>query len=502
MQGEAVRGGFPDPGFGSLPGVDRARAYLQLFVPRPPLHHLIGLRPSQIGPGSATLTMPASPWLLDIGDTIQPVVLMEVSLHVAALTAAPPGTDVSTTTLSVNYLRAADLACESFVARARIVHSGRTYTMAEVHVEDAAGRTIAQGSASLITRTIEPAPPPLSSALAPVPPVVYPTPDPYLRPVSTGTTISPRELDDMAAGFQELITRPPPPAMQLFDGRFAAVADGQMTTVLRTSEWLCWSGRVVAPGVLAYLGLLALHGAVGTLSPPRSTSTPAVLNMNFSFLRPVVPDGRELVAQATVTHNSRDLFVSQLEVTDADGNRVAVAQETAVARQPTRPPAGDARRELLTVLFTDIVGSTERAEALGDAAWREVLTEHDAVLRKQADLFKGTVVKSTGDGALVTFDSPARAIHCARAIRSGLQRLELELRAGLHTGECELVAGDVAGIAVHIAARLLALADPGELLVSATVPDLVAGSGLQFADRGLHELKGIEGKRQVFAVVG
>jgi class 3 adenylate cyclase len=111
-------------------------------------------------------------------------------------------------------------------------------------------------------------------------------------------------------------------------------------------------------------------------------------------------------------------------------------------------------------------------------------------------------VKSTGDGGLVTFDSPARAIHCARAVRAGLERLGLQMRAGLHTGECELVGGDVAGIAVHVAARLLAMAEPGSLFVSATVPDLVAGSGIQFQDRGLHDLKGIEGKRQVFAVVG
>jgi len=445
--------------------------------------------------------MPASPWLLDIGDTIQPVVLMEVALHAAALTAAAPGMDVSTTTLSVNYLRPADLESGAFVARARIVHGGRTYTLAEAQVEDDAGRTVAQGSASLITRPIEPAPPPLSSGLERIPQATYPTPDPYQRSIPAGTTISPAELEEMRGAFDQLVTRPPPPAMQLFDGRFAVADRGQMTTVLRTSEWLCWNGRVVTPGVIAYLGLLAMHGAVGSLSPPGGP-TPAVLNMTFSFLRRLVPDGRELVAQGNVTHSSADLFVSHLEVIDADGNRVAVGQETAVAREARPAGSREARRELLTVLFTDIVGSTERAEALGDAAWRQVLSDHDAVLRKQADLFKGTVVKSTGDGALVTFDSPARAIHCARAIRSGLERLGLEMRAGLHTGECELVGVDVAGIAVHVAARLLSLADPGELLVSATLPDLVAGSGLQFLDRGLQELKGIEGKRQVFAVVG
>ena len=504
MHGEAVRGGFPDPGFGSLPGLERCRAYVHWLAPRPPLSHLIGLKASQAGPGSTTVTMPASAWLLDIGDTIQPLVLMECAMHSAALTAAPSGTDVSTTTLSVNYLRHMNVECGSFIARARIVHSGRTYTLTEAQVEDSDGRAVAQGSASLITRPIEPAPPPLRSGLEPVPKVVYPTPDPYLRSPPAGTTVSPADLtegEERLSAFRELTSGPLPPAMQLFDGRFAAVDRGQVITVLRTSEWLCWSGRVVAPGVIAYVGLLAMHGAVATLAPSRST--PAALNLTFSFLRNVVPDGRELVAQATVTHYSGDLFVSQLEVIDADGNRVVVGQDTAVARQARQPNRrGEPRRELLTVLFTDIVGSTERAEALGDDAWREVLAEHDAVLRKQADLFKGTVVKSTGDGGLVTFDSPARAVHCARAVRSGLERLSLEMRAGLHTGECELVGTDVAGIAVHVAARLLALADPGELLVSATVPDLVAGSGIQFHDRGLHELRGMDGKRQVFGVVG
>src|SRR5437588_13059792 len=124
-------------------------------------------------------------------------------------------------------------------------------------------------------------------------------------------------------------------------------------------------------------------------------------------------------------------------------------------------------------MFADIVGSTEAAARLGDARWTELLDDHHTVVRKQLDLFKGREVKTTGDGFLATFDSPGKAVQCARAIRDGVRRLGLEIRAGLHTGECEVSGADVAGIAVHLAARVQALAAPGEILVSATVHDLV-----------------------------
>jgi uncharacterized protein (TIGR00369 family) len=148
------------------------------------------LKVTEVGPGSATATMPVSPWLLDPGDSIQPVVLMEAALHLAALTAAPSGTDVSTTTLSVNYLRPISLDSGTFVARARVVHSGRTYTLAETVVEDAAGRALAQGSASLITRPLDPLPPALTSPLQRVRPAV-PRPRPARAQSQWGDRLSP-----------------------------------------------------------------------------------------------------------------------------------------------------------------------------------------------------------------------------------------------------------------------------------------------------------------------
>jgi class 3 adenylate cyclase len=159
-------------------------------------------------------------------------------------------------------------------------------------------------------------------------------------------------------------------------------------------------------------------------------------------------------------------------------------------------------RVLSTVLFTDIVGSTERAAELGDGAWRELLERHDAVVRRELDAHRGREVKATGDGFLATFDGPARGIMCARGIADGVRPLGIEVRAGLHTGECEVLGDDVGGIAVHTGARVSAKAGPGEVLVSQTVKDLVAGSGIEFDDRGEHELKGIPGEWRLFAVSG
>jgi pimeloyl-ACP methyl ester carboxylesterase/class 3 adenylate cyclase len=157
-------------------------------------------------------------------------------------------------------------------------------------------------------------------------------------------------------------------------------------------------------------------------------------------------------------------------------------------------------RVLATVLFSDIVGSSERAASLGDRAWRELLQRHHELVRRQLVRFRGKEVDTAGDGFFASFDGPARAIRCGCAIAEQMPELGLDVRVGLHTGECELVDGKVAGIAVHTGARVAANARPGEVLVSSTVKDLVAGSGLAFEDRGEHELKGIPGEWRLYAV--
>jgi class 3 adenylate cyclase len=158
-------------------------------------------------------------------------------------------------------------------------------------------------------------------------------------------------------------------------------------------------------------------------------------------------------------------------------------------------------RVLATVMFTDMVGSTERAAELGDARWRELLSAHQAAVRRELTSFRGREVKTLGDGSLATFDGPARAIRCGGAIAEAARSLGLEVRIGLHSGEVELMDGDVGGIAVHIAARVGALAAAGEVLVTSTVKDLVAGSGIRFVDRGAKHLKGISDEWRVFATV-
>ncbi|HEX3910172.1 MAG TPA: adenylate/guanylate cyclase domain-containing protein [Solirubrobacteraceae bacterium] len=157
-------------------------------------------------------------------------------------------------------------------------------------------------------------------------------------------------------------------------------------------------------------------------------------------------------------------------------------------------------RVLKTVLFTDIAGSTERAVQIGDRRWRELLEAHDSTVRRELGRFQGREVKSTGDGFLASFDGPARAIRCARAIEEELAGIGLEVRAGLHAGECVERGDDLAGVAVHIGARVAGLASPGEVLVTSTVRDLVAGSEIEFTDRGAHALKGIPGEWQLLAV--
>ncbi|MDF2739401.1 MAG: hydrolase [Actinomycetia bacterium] len=175
---------------------------------------------------------------------------------------------------------------------------------------------------------------------------------------------------------------------------------------------------------------------------------------------------------------------------------IAETQEFLTGATPVVEPD----RVLATVLFSDIVDSTRLAAELGDRRWHRVLVDHQQAVRRQLDRFRGHEIKTIGDGFLATFDGPARAIRAADALRAGLRELDLEVRVGLHTGECELLDKDIGGIAVHIAARVLGRAEAGEILCSRTVKDLVAGSGFSFADRGSHSLKGIPDDWQLYAV--
>jgi class 3 adenylate cyclase len=165
-----------------------------------------------------------------------------------------------------------------------------------------------------------------------------------------------------------------------------------------------------------------------------------------------------------------------------------------------RRPAGEIDRVLATVLFTDIVSSTQKVAALGDGRWGELLSLHHERVRAELERFRGREIATAGDGFFATFDGPARAVRCAQAIAQAVRDLGIEIRAGVHTGEIELDGSDVRGIAVHIGARVGALAGPGQVLVTRTVTDLVAGSGLHFTEHGEHELKGLPGSWPVYVV--
>ena len=184
------------------------------------------------------------------------------------------------------------------------------------------------------------------------------------------------------------------------------------------------------------------------------------------------------------------------------GDEPWVAVDFRGARSYARPVVASGDRILATILFTDMVGSTAALGRLGDARWGEILAEHNELIQFELDRYRGREVTKTGDGMMAVFDGPARAVECAAAIAGRVRSLGIEIRAGLHTGEVELVPGDVRGVAVHMAARIMALAEPSQVLVSSVTRDLLAGSGHTFESRGRHELKGIGGERELFALSG
>jgi uncharacterized protein (TIGR00369 family) len=407
---------------------------------------------------------------------------------------------MSTAALSVRHLRPSLVENEAFVARAHTIRTGRTFTLAEVVVEDAKGRGVAHAAGSAVSRPVGSVPPVVSDPKERFQEPKYTVPDPHLRPLPPDR-LSFRLLEEMdGLSMMQMMwagTLPPQPRYELLGLRYLEVLEDTVSVALRATEWLCSRSHSVSAGVVACL----VHDG---LSIPVFTRCPlgqriAILEQSASFLRAVPPDGRELLARGKLVHRGPEFLVSSVEVVDADGNRVALGSQTSVLTAG-RYEEPKAERVLATVLFTDIVESTSQVRELGDERWRQLAANHDALVRRQLQIHKGREVKTTGDGFLATFESPGLAVQCARAIRDGIRRLGLDVRAGIHTGECEAIDGDVRGIAVHLAARVQAAAEPGEILVSSTVCDLVSGSGIRFVDRGLHELKGIEGKRQLFAV--
>jgi len=263
-------------------------------------------------------------------------------------------------------------------------------------------------------------------------------------------------------------------------------------------DFIAWAGRMerysASPGTIRKIQDVVGGTDVRHVLPSIRVPTLVMHRRDDTFLK--VEHSRYLAEHIPgaryVELEGRDSLFS---VGDVDALLGEIEEFLTGARQVRDPD-----RVLATVLFTDIVGSTEHAAELGDSDWRSLLERHDALVRAEVERHRGRTVKSTGDGVLATFDGPARAVRAATSIGDGVRRLGVEIRAGLHTGELEVLDDDVGGLAVHIGARVMGKAQAGEVLVSSTVKDLVVGSGLDFSERGEHQLKGVPGEWRLFAV--
>ena len=306
---------------------------------------------------------------------------------------------------------------------------------------------------------------------------------------------------------------PDPMAERIEGGADPAETIAAYTATWGTGEWqhltnpdMPWNEEIRA--------MWARHERLAASPATIALTMPLIADMD---VRPVLPT---VHVPTLVLHHSDDVMIppqwgkdvadhiSGAKYVELPGRNVyhfvepdwrASYQEIAQFLTGQQPDVAD-DRVLATVLFTDIVDSTRRAAQIGDRDWHALLDAHDAVVRSQLARFRGREVNTSGDGFLAMFDGPQRAIRCAMAIRDAVQALGIEVRAGLHTGECEVRGDDIGGIAVHIGARVSALAGPNDVLVSSTLRDLVIGSGLRFEERGAHELKGVPGEWRLFAV--
>jgi uncharacterized protein (TIGR00369 family) len=499
---EPVRGLVAPPWFNALSGFERMRAFSTGLVPGPPVTRLLGLRTTHVGPGLAVCVMPAIEMMASPSGQIGTWPVFGSALGIALTTAVGPGQVAKPLALSVNHFRPTRPGTGNLLARARIVNASSLFAYAEGMLEDSEGRQIAHGGGLAAVVSLDPVPPPPPAPVEQIEEPTWPTPDPWQRPTGAGVPLTLWDTTDgieivreISAGALRI------PMTSLFGARLEDVGRGKVTVTMPASEWFCVEARVVSVTILAGLADFAAFTCGLTLH--RAGETFAGLDCQLRFHRSAAADGRPLRAEARLDANAEGAMVVSATVRDADGVVVATANDSAVLLDNTRRKRRRRRaveRMLCTILFTDIVDSTARAESLGDVAWRSLLERHHEVARREIALCQGREVKSTGDGLLVRFSSPAHALECATRLRRSLAALGIEIRAGLHTGECEVADDDIVGLAVHLAARILAAAAPGEVLVSSTVKDLAAGGDHQFDLRGEHQLKGVEEPWRLWSV--
>ena len=499
---EPVRGQIAPPWFHALSGVERMRAWSTGLVPLPPSMRLTGSRCTHIGPGSAVCVMPASEMLLAANGQIEIWPLLADALGSALQTAVGPGQVARPLAMSVNHFRPARAGTGNLLARARVLNASSLFAYAEALVEDGEGREIAHGTGWAAVVVLDPPPPSPPSPLEPIEQPTWATPDPWQRPAGANVPVSLWETTDGKEIIRQLVTGAlRTPLISLFGFALREVEDDQLVVTMPASEWFCGDSRTVSPSIIA--AMANSTGWTFGLMRHRAGETFAGLDVHIRFLRPVAADGRPIRAETRTRQGTGDLLVVETTVYDADDEIVTITNASAAPIDNTRRRRRRRRtseRALCTILFTDIVDSTTRAEALGDSAWRVLLERHDEAARREIARCMGLVVKSTGDGLLARFGSPARALDCAMRLHDALAGLGIQIRAGLHTGECEITDDDIVGVAVNLAARIQAAAAPGEVLVSSTVKDLAAGAGHRFESRGEHQLKGVEEPWRLWAV--
>lgn len=498
---EPVRGTLPPASFFLLPGIEQARAMAKGLVGPLPIFHLTGVRITQVGVGNCVLTMPASPWMMHGNGDVDTLAICEGALSSAALTTAPPATRVRTQILQYSPLRTSTTESRTLVARASVLRSNRELVFGTVDVEDADGRLLAHASGTVLIEPIEPAPSGPPPLLEPAIRAEYGTPDPYLRPFPVTSAaafravseLSMTQVADGVVGGRIAA----PPLFDLIGLRITGFAAG----TLRPSEWLCLTERRVLPGPLGAVLMDHAFAEAVRDAPPGSHFATRACTVTWS--RAVAPDEPELLVTSEVAAGpTGDLVHTRSQLAAGDGEVIVVLEAVGqvMERSPFVSAPVTSRRELLTVVFTDIVGSTNRVGELGDEAWGQLLERHDALVASELDANGGRHVKSTGDGVLATFPSPSRAIAWACAIRQQLRTLGIEIRVGIDTGECELLGGDVTGITVNTAARIEGVASAGEVLVSQTTRALTSGADHEFSDAGRHDLKGIDAALQLHRV--
>jgi uncharacterized protein (TIGR00369 family) len=331
---EPVRGGYPPIGLLGLPGPERQRVFASGVLPRPPISHLFGLRPSHVTPeGESVFTMPASPWLqtsvgVFFGATA--VLVADAPFGSALVRAMAPGVYGTTSEISMSFLRPSSAASETLVAKARVVDAGRTLGLSEATVSDARGRILAHGTSRYVFLRLDPPPEPIGSLEAYEEPV-YDTPDPYLRPVE-GEVLPPdiwrarSGLDIMRAAIAGEL--PPSPFAELFGCRLTHAEEGRVTSTVPASPWFTSPARTIYGGMTAYFADTAITAAIHTTLPANTAS--ALVDLKVNFLRPGVPDGRMLSARAEVVHRGRQMAVARAEIVNADDKPIAIATGSAM----------------------------------------------------------------------------------------------------------------------------------------------------------------------------